>query len=185
MQVAPDGSARLASIARAKPPDVSARYRCYAVDDRPWTGSTHPAAAYVFSEDRRGEHPTEHLRHSEAHYKWMAMQASASWSKRARMPRSNWPSAGRTPGGRGRRAGNVTGNGHLRAPRAGAKTTASEWILTRSRALLAVLPKTSGVTAQRWTFCDFARVSAPADRVQFVVDHSRDVVFVWIALSDR
>ena len=61
MQVAPDGSARLASIARAKPPDVSARYRCYAVDDRPWIGSSHPAAAYVFSEDRRGEHPTEHL----------------------------------------------------------------------------------------------------------------------------
>jgi len=37
------------------------RLWCYAVDDRPWTGSTHPAAAYVFSEDRRGEHPTEHL----------------------------------------------------------------------------------------------------------------------------
>src|SRR6476469_11224173 len=31
------------------------------VDDRPWAGSTHPAAAYVYSEDRRGEHPTEHL----------------------------------------------------------------------------------------------------------------------------
>src|SRR4029079_11516585 len=29
--------------------------------DRPWAGSTHPAAAYVYSEDRRGEHPTEHL----------------------------------------------------------------------------------------------------------------------------
>jgi transposase len=37
------------------------RLWCYAVDDRPWAGSTHPAAAYVFSEDRRGEHPTEHL----------------------------------------------------------------------------------------------------------------------------
>jgi len=37
------------------------RLWCYAVDDRPWTGSSHPAAAYVFSEDRRGEHPTEHL----------------------------------------------------------------------------------------------------------------------------
>ena len=37
------------------------RLWCYAVDDRPWTGSTHPAAAYVYSEDRRGEHPTEHL----------------------------------------------------------------------------------------------------------------------------
>jgi transposase len=37
------------------------RLWCYAVDDRPWAGSTHPAAAYVYSEDRRGEHPTAHL----------------------------------------------------------------------------------------------------------------------------
>ena len=38
------------------------RLWCYAVDDRPWAGSSHPAAAYVYSEDRRGEHPTAHLR---------------------------------------------------------------------------------------------------------------------------
>jgi transposase len=37
------------------------RLWCYAVDDRPWTGPTHPAAAYMYSEDRRGEHPTAHL----------------------------------------------------------------------------------------------------------------------------
>jgi transposase len=37
------------------------RLWCYAVDDRPWAGATHPAAAYVYSEDRRGEHPTAHL----------------------------------------------------------------------------------------------------------------------------
>ena len=37
------------------------RLWCYAVDDRPWAGSSHPAAAYVYSEDRRGEHPTTHL----------------------------------------------------------------------------------------------------------------------------
>jgi transposase len=37
------------------------RLWCYAVDDRPWTGPSHPAAAYVYSEDRRGEHPTAHL----------------------------------------------------------------------------------------------------------------------------
>jgi transposase len=37
------------------------RLWCYAVDDRPWAGSTHPAAAYVYSEDRRGAHPTTHL----------------------------------------------------------------------------------------------------------------------------
>jgi transposase len=37
------------------------RLWCYAVDDRPWSGPTHPAAAYVYSEDRRGEHPATHL----------------------------------------------------------------------------------------------------------------------------
>jgi transposase len=37
------------------------RLWCYAVDDRPWAGSSHPAAAYVYSEDRRGEHPSAHL----------------------------------------------------------------------------------------------------------------------------
>jgi transposase len=37
------------------------RLWCYAVDDRPWSGPTHPAAAYVYSEDRRGAHPTAHL----------------------------------------------------------------------------------------------------------------------------
>jgi transposase len=37
------------------------RLWCYAVDDRPWAGPTYPAAAYVYSEDRRGEHPTAHL----------------------------------------------------------------------------------------------------------------------------
>ena len=37
------------------------RLWCYAVDDRPWCGPGHPAAAYVYSEDRRGAHPAEHL----------------------------------------------------------------------------------------------------------------------------
>jgi len=37
------------------------RLWCYAVDDRPWAGPTHPAAAYIYSEDRRGEHPSAHL----------------------------------------------------------------------------------------------------------------------------
>jgi hypothetical protein len=37
------------------------RLWCYAVDDRPWAGPSHPAAAYVYSEDRRAEHPTAHL----------------------------------------------------------------------------------------------------------------------------
>ena len=38
------------------------RLWCYAVDNRPWRGPGHPAAAYVYSEDRRGEHPPTHLR---------------------------------------------------------------------------------------------------------------------------
>jgi transposase len=37
------------------------RLWCYAVDDRPWAGSSHPAAAYVYAEDRKGEHPIAHL----------------------------------------------------------------------------------------------------------------------------
>lgn len=34
---------------------------CYAVDDRPWRGSSHPAVAYIYSEDRKSRHPAEHL----------------------------------------------------------------------------------------------------------------------------
>jgi transposase len=37
------------------------RLWCYAVDNRPWCGPGHPAAAYVYSEDRKGEHPQTHL----------------------------------------------------------------------------------------------------------------------------
>jgi transposase len=37
------------------------RLWCYAVDNRPWSGPGHPAAAYVYSEDRRNERPTGHL----------------------------------------------------------------------------------------------------------------------------
>ena len=38
------------------------RLWCYAVDNRPWRGPGHPAAAYVYSEDRKGEHPATHLK---------------------------------------------------------------------------------------------------------------------------
>jgi transposase len=31
------------------------------VDDRPWAGPTHPAAAYVYCDGRHGEHPIAHL----------------------------------------------------------------------------------------------------------------------------
>jgi len=37
------------------------RLWCYAVDDRPWRGESHPAAAYIYSEDHRVARPTEHL----------------------------------------------------------------------------------------------------------------------------
>jgi len=38
------------------------RLWCYAVDPRPWAGPGHPAAAYLYSEDRKGEHPATHLK---------------------------------------------------------------------------------------------------------------------------
>jgi transposase len=37
------------------------RLWCYAVDDRPWRGESHPAAAYVYSEDHRVARPAGHL----------------------------------------------------------------------------------------------------------------------------
>jgi transposase len=38
------------------------RLWCYAVDNRPWQGPGHPVAAYVYSEDRKAEHPAIHLK---------------------------------------------------------------------------------------------------------------------------
>jgi transposase len=38
------------------------RLWCYAVDNRPWRGPGQPAAAYVYSEDRKGEHLAGHLK---------------------------------------------------------------------------------------------------------------------------
>ena len=37
------------------------RLWCYAVDDRPWAGPGHPVAAYLYTEDRKGERPAGHL----------------------------------------------------------------------------------------------------------------------------
>ena len=37
------------------------RLWAYARDDRPWQGNDPPAVAYVYSEDRKGRHPTNHL----------------------------------------------------------------------------------------------------------------------------
>ncbi len=33
----------------------------YAIDDRPWQGSTPPAVVFLYAEDRKGEHPAGHL----------------------------------------------------------------------------------------------------------------------------
>src|SRR5271165_7117671 len=38
------------------------RLWCYAVDKRPWRGPGHPAAVYIYSDDRKGVHPAEHLK---------------------------------------------------------------------------------------------------------------------------
>jgi transposase len=38
------------------------RLWCYAVDNRPWRGPGHPTVAYLYSEDRKGEHPATHLK---------------------------------------------------------------------------------------------------------------------------
>jgi hypothetical protein len=38
------------------------RLWCYATDNRPWSGPGHPAAAYVYSDDRKGQHPATHLK---------------------------------------------------------------------------------------------------------------------------
>src|SRR4051812_23425848 len=33
----------------------------YAIDDRPWGGETPPAVVFLYAEDRKGEHPADHL----------------------------------------------------------------------------------------------------------------------------
>ena len=37
------------------------RLWCYAVDDRPWCGPSHPMAAYIYTADRKNERPAGHL----------------------------------------------------------------------------------------------------------------------------
>jgi transposase len=48
----------------------------YAVDDRPWGGSTPPAVVYLYAEDRKGEHPAAHLASSRVCCRWTATAAS-------------------------------------------------------------------------------------------------------------
>ena len=39
----------------------------YAIDDRPWGGSTPPAVVYLYAEDRKGERPAAHLAELHGH----------------------------------------------------------------------------------------------------------------------
>ena len=56
------------------------RLWCYAVDNRPWRGPGHPAAAYIYSEDRKGEHPADASAAASAGCsRSTATPASAAW----------------------------------------------------------------------------------------------------------
>jgi hypothetical protein len=52
----------LAVLAPDRGKTKTGRLWCYAVDNRPWCGPGHPAAADMYSEDRKGEHPASHLK---------------------------------------------------------------------------------------------------------------------------
>ena len=58
------------------------RLWCYAVDNRPWCGPGHPAAVYVYSEDRKGEHPAIHLNGFRGLLQVDGMPGSAAWCRR-------------------------------------------------------------------------------------------------------
>jgi transposase len=71
---------------------------CYAVDDRPSGGPTHPAVVYIYAEDRKNARPAEHLAHFGGCCRWMAMVGSSAWPATGLMARSGWHSAGPTCG---------------------------------------------------------------------------------------
>ena len=77
------------------------RLWCYAVDDRPWAGPTHPAAAYVYSRGSQGRAPDRAPGGIPGHPAggWLC-RVQQVWSKRARMRRSSWRSAGHMRGDR-------------------------------------------------------------------------------------
>ena len=74
------------------------RLWCYAVDDRPWCGPSHPAAAYIYTEDRKQARPAGHL----ARFDGVLQVDGYSGFKRlaerssCRRIRCGWHSAGRT-----------------------------------------------------------------------------------------
>jgi len=51
----------LPTLERGRGRTRTGRLWAYAVDDRPWLGRGPPAVAYVYSADRKGEHPAAHL----------------------------------------------------------------------------------------------------------------------------
>ena len=55
------------------------RLWCYAIDDRPWCGPSHPAAAYVYSEDRKAIRRQRILRSSAVFCRWTAITGSSAW----------------------------------------------------------------------------------------------------------
>ena len=74
---------------------MTGRLWCYATDNCPWRGPGHPAAAYVFSEDRKGEHPACHLKGFPG---LLQVDSYAAWSPPQQTRRRSWRSAGRIRG---------------------------------------------------------------------------------------
>ena len=63
------------------------RLWCYAVDNRPWCGPGHPAAAYIYSEDRKGVHPQRICRVPRpAAGRWLCRVRPAGQRQRRRCP---------------------------------------------------------------------------------------------------
>jgi hypothetical protein len=52
---------------------------CYAVDDRPWCGPSHPAVAYIYAEGRKNARPADISCVSMACCRWTDMAASSVW----------------------------------------------------------------------------------------------------------
>ncbi len=76
------------------------RLWCYAVDNRPWSGPGHPAAAYAYSEDRKGEHPATHLKGFRGLLQVDGYAGLADWSPAGRRTtHRRWPFVGRIHGG--------------------------------------------------------------------------------------
>ena len=76
---------------------MTGRLWCYATDNRPWAGPGHPAAAYLFSEDRKGEHPACHLKGFRGLLQVDGYAGFVAWSAPPETRRRNWRSAGRMP----------------------------------------------------------------------------------------